>query len=168
MNTLFQYERTQPATKLVIASDNHQLNSESELYFCFLGEEIDERVGNEKELQPISWYQYDFFNFVGYLLITHQLPEKQEAELIYFMQSYYNVNYGTLISRGMDYMYLLNGSKILLSTNELTVYSYQLDNRPIEYYIDLGIYGMYEATEQEAINCIDQEVNLARQNLTTI
>jgi hypothetical protein len=168
METLFKYERALPATKLIIASDNETLNSESELYFYFLGAEINERVGTEEDLQPISQYQYDFFNYVGYLLFTHQLSEKQENQLIYFMLSYYNVNYGTLLSRGMDYISFLDGATILLSTNQVTVFSYQVENHSIEYYIDQGIYGMYAATEEETIKFIDDEIELARQNLTTI
>ena len=165
METLFKYVRSEyPQTKLVIASQDEQM------YFSFLGIEIDECIDEDGKggLAPVDWYQKELLNFVGYLLFSRQMSTKDELKLRELVRVHFGVEHEVLWDKGMDYVSFLNGSKVLLNTEDFTIYSYQIGNYPTEYYIDQGVYGMYSATEKEVNEFITSKAERAKADLTTI
>jgi hypothetical protein len=162
MQTLFKYVREDyPQTKLIIAVEK------KELYFSFLGIEIDECIG-ENELVPVDWYRSDLLNFIGYLLFSRQMSTKDDLKLRELARIYFDVDHTNLWKRGGDYIPMLNGRKVVLNSDLLTIYSWQVGNYPTDYLIDQGIYGSYLASEEDVNYLVYVEAEKAIKDLSTI
>ena len=155
MKTLFSYERQHPLTKLVIAIEDQQL------YCSFFSKEVCERLENSERvdgLVKVEGYEKEqLLDFAGYLLFSRQMSRKDELHIRALVENHLGVDYEVLWQKGIEYIPLLNDSKLLFGNDDVTIYSFEskahpFNNYPIEYYVDHRIYGDYKVTKEEAMN----------------
>ena len=142
MQTLFSYERQHPLTKLVIAIED------KELYCLFRSIEVCDRLDNSErvdKLIKVNCYKKELLNFIGYLLFSRQMATKDELKLRELTRVHFGVEYEVLWQKGIQYVPLLNNSKLLFGNDDATAYFYSFEskahrynNYPIEYYVDHG------------------------------
>jgi hypothetical protein len=153
MKTLFSYERQTPLTKLVLAIEDQQL------YCSFFCKEVCERLidsENPDGLAKVDDYEKkQLLDFVGYLLFSRQMNTKDALHIRALVRVHFGVEHEVLWQKGIEYIPLLNDSKLLFGDDDLTLYSFESkahphNNYPIEYYVDHGIHGSYSVTEKEA------------------
>jgi hypothetical protein len=158
MKILFSYERQNPLTKLVIAIEDKKL------YCYFRCTEVCEtslRFAEREDgfIEVNDGFKNELLNFIGYLIFSRQMDTKDCLKLRSVTSKYLGVEFeelDILWEKGIQYIPLLNDSKLLFSNDYVTVYSFESkahphNNYPIEYYVDKGIYGSYKATENEAM-----------------